>query len=104
MASTADTETSSSQPARGMRRRLRGRVVSDTDNENRARKTVTVQVERRYKHRAYGKYLKSRKRYHAHDAEETCRTGDIVEIQESRPLSKTKRWIVLRVIERAEIV
>lgn len=104
MAGTTENQTPSTEPSRGVRRLLRGRVVSNTENENRARKTVTVIVERRYKHRAYGKYLKSRKRYHAHDAEETCRTGDLVEIQESRPLSATKRWVVLRVIERAEIV
>ena len=79
----------SEQPVSG-RRVLTGRVVSDKMD-----KTVVVEVTRRVKHRKYGKYIKRTNRYKAHDEANTCKVNDIVEIQESRPLSRDKRWLVL---------
>ncbi len=85
---------------RGRRRRLVGRVVNDTKNPNRAKKTVTVEVVRRFRDPFYGKYVKQRKRVHAHDENHDYKTRDLVEIEESRPLSKTKRWVVTKLLER----
>jgi len=90
--------------ARGSRRRLQGRVVNDTHAAGRAKKTIVVEVQRRYRDPVYGKYVKSRKKYHAHDEKETYRTNDIVEIEESRPLSATKRWVAIRLVTRPEEV
>ncbi len=97
-------ENASAPGTRGNRRTLIGRVVSDTAKPGRAKKTVTVQVERRYRDPVYGKYVKSRKKYHAHDETEQFKTNDLVEIEESRPLSATKRWVVSRLVERPEEV
>ncbi|MBA2319631.1 MAG: 30S ribosomal protein S17 [Deltaproteobacteria bacterium] len=74
----------------GGRRILVGRVVS-----NKMDKTVTVEVTRRVKHRVYGKVQTRRKTYKAHDEDNTCQVDDVVVIQESRPLSATKRWMVV---------
>lgn len=80
------------------RRKVRqGTVVSD-----RMDKTVVVAVERRTAHPLYGKMIKRTKKYHAHDEQNDVRVGDIVRIVETRPLSRTKRWRVAEVIERAE--
>ena len=76
-----------------------GRVVSDKMN-----KTVTVLVERRVKHALYGKVVTKSNKYHAHDENNECKAGDLVEIQATRKLSKTKAWRVLRVVERAKEV
>jgi small subunit ribosomal protein S17 len=92
------------ESARGSRRKLTGRIVNDTANPNRAKKTVVVMVERRYRDPVYGKYVKSRRKYHAHDEKEEYRQNDLVEICESRPLSRTKRWVVTRLIKRPEEV
>jgi len=78
------------------RKVLHGVVASDKMD-----KTITVDVERRFKHPKYGKFVKRTKRYAAHDAKGEARQGDLVEIAETRPLSKTKRWRLLRVIVRA---
>lgn len=99
-----DTEQSHEQKGRGNRRKLTGRVVSDTASPGRARKTVVVLVERRFRDPVYGKYVRSRAKYHAHDEKETFRHNDLVEITESRPLSATKRWVVTRLVERPEEV
>ena len=64
-------------------------------------KTITVNVERRYRHPKYGKYVVASSRFVAHDEQEEARPGDLVEIAETRRMSKTKRWRLLRVIERA---
>jgi small subunit ribosomal protein S17 len=64
-------------------------------------KTVVVQVERLVKHPMYKKYIRRRNKFTAHDKDNTCAIGDRVEISESRPLSKTKRWRVVRIIEKA---
>ena len=76
-----------------------GRVVSDKMD-----KTVTVLVERRVKHPLYGKYITRSKKYHAHDEANEVKEGDLVTIEECRPLSKTKTWKVTQVVEKAKIV
>ncbi|MGD8970528.1 MAG: 30S ribosomal protein S17 [Desulfobacterales bacterium] len=81
---------------RGMKRQLIGTVVSDKMD-----KTVLVQAERLVKHRLYEKYIRRRAKFSAHDAENSCRIGDKVLITESRPLSKTKRWRVSQILEKA---
>ena len=100
----AETTTEIKQDQRGARRKLRGRVVTDTHNPARPKKTVVVVVERRFRDPVYGKYVKSRKKYAAHDETEQYRTNDMVEITESRPLSATKRWIVTKLVSRPEEV
>lgn len=87
---------------RGNRRRLMGRVVNDTESPTRAQKTIVVEVVRRFRDPVYGKYVKRRKRYHAHDEHHQYKTRDLVEIRESRPMSKTKRWMASRLVERPE--
>jgi small subunit ribosomal protein S17 len=77
-------------------RTLVGRVVS-----NKMDKTVTVRVERRVKHPVYGKYVVRTTKYHAHDASNQVNEGDLVEIAETRPISKTKAWTVKRVVQQA---
>ena len=67
-------------------------------------KTVTVLVERRVKHPVYGKYVVKSNKYHAHDDTDALNEGDIVEIAESRPLSKTKSWTVTRLVEAAQAI
>ncbi|HEX2830988.1 MAG TPA: 30S ribosomal protein S17 [Burkholderiales bacterium] len=81
------------------KRTLHGRVVSD-----KMQKTVTVLVERRMKHPLYGKYVTFSKKYHAHDENGDYHQGDLVEIEECRPLSKTKAWKVTKLLEKARIV
>jgi small subunit ribosomal protein S17 len=83
--------------ARGGRKVRIGVVVSD-----RAEKTVVVKVERRFPHPLYGKQVTRTKKYHAHDEANEYRVGDTVRIVETRPLSKTKRWRVLELIERPQ--
>ena len=82
-----------------LKRTLVGRVVSDKMD-----KTVTVLIERQMKHPLYGKYIVRSKKYHAHDEANQYKEGDMVEIQESRPLSKTKAWTVSRLVEAARII
>jgi small subunit ribosomal protein S17 len=81
------------------RRTLTGRVVSDKMD-----KTVTVLVERMVKHPLYGKTVRRSKKYHAHDENNEFRTGDVVEIQESAPISRTKAWRVTRLIEKGRTI
>lgn len=80
---------------RASRKARTGVVVSD-----KADKTVTVVVERRFPHPLYGKGVKRDKKYHAHDENNEYQVGDTVRIVETRPLSKTKRWRVVELIER----
>jgi len=82
---------------RGRRKTRVGTVVSD-----KMERTVVVLVERQYSHPLYGKQVKRSKKYHAHDENNDYRTGDVVRITETRPLSKLKRWRVTEVIERAK--
>lgn len=72
------------------KRLLQGVVVSDKMD-----KTVVVRVERRVMHPVYKKFIRRSKKYHAHDENNACKVGDTVWIQESRPLSKTKKWVVV---------
>lgn len=82
---------------RNQRKVRQGRVVSD-----KMQRTVVVAIERLVEHPLYGKRMKQTTRFHAHDQDNECREGDVVEIMETRPLSKTKRWRVTRVLERAQ--
>jgi small subunit ribosomal protein S17 len=65
-------------------------------------KTITVAVERKVKHPIYGKFVKKTTKFHAHDEKQECTIGDVVKIMETRPLSKTKRWRLVEVVEKAK--
>ena len=86
-------------PAAKNTRTLVGRVVSDKRN-----KTVTVLVERRVTHELYGKIVGRSRKYQAHDEKGEYHTGDKVEIAEGRPISKTKSWVVTRLLQKAGLV
>jgi small subunit ribosomal protein S17 len=77
-------------------RTLIGQVVSDAMD-----KTITVTVERRVKHPVYGKFMKRSTKVHAHDEANECHTGDTVMVEQCRPLSKSKTWRLVKVLERA---
>ena len=81
---------------RGIKRQMVGTVVS-----NKADKTVTVLVERLVKHKMYHKIMKRRSKFAAHDDRNDCQIGDKVLISESRPLSKSKRWRIIKIVEKA---
>jgi small subunit ribosomal protein S17 len=82
--------------SRGRKRQLIGTVVS-----NKMEKSVVVQVERIVKHRLYKKYIRRRAKFAAHDEQNMCDVGDKVMITESRPLSRTKRWRVSQIVQKA---
>src|SRR4051812_28442776 len=84
-------------PERGRQQGKKGLPVS-----NKMAKTVVVVVHESTTHRLYHRYMKKTKKFHAHDEENQCKAGDEVEIVSSRPLSKTKRWRVRRILKRAE--
>jgi small subunit ribosomal protein S17 len=86
------------QPGKNQRK-LVGKVVSDKRT-----KTVTVLVERRVMHELYGKIVARSSKYHAHDEKGEYKLGDTVEIAESRPISKTKSWVVTRLVQKAKTV
>ena len=69
---------------------------------NKMVKTITVAIERKVKHPLYGKFVKKTSKFHAHDEKDECTIGDVVKIMETRPLSKTKRWRLVEVIEKAK--
>ena len=69
---------------------------------NKMTKTITVAMERKIKHPIYGKFLKKTTRFHAHDEKNECNIGDTVKIMETRPLSKTKRWRLVEVLEKVK--
>jgi len=71
-------------------------------SSNKMMKTITVTVERKVKHPLYGKFLKKSSSFHAHDDANTASIGDVVRIMETRPLSKTKRWRLVEIIEKAK--
>jgi small subunit ribosomal protein S17 len=79
-------------------RKTRIGVVSS----NKMAKTITVAVERKVKHPIYGKFVKKTTKFHAHDEKDECGVGDVVKIMETRPLSKTKRWRLVEVVEKAK--
>lgn len=83
--------------ARKFRKSRIGVVTSDKMD-----KTITVSVERKVKHPLYGKFLKKTTKFHAHDDTNQCGIGDTVRIMETRPLSKTKRWRLVEVLEKAK--
>jgi small subunit ribosomal protein S17 len=87
MTDTANAET------RNRRRVLQGIVTSTA-----MAKTITVLVERTYAHPKYGKFVRRNKKYHAHDEDSTAQAGDVVEIMATRPLSKLKRWRLVRIV------
>ncbi|MET1254485.1 30S ribosomal protein S17 [Aliikangiella maris] len=80
-----------------IKRTLTGKVVSDKMD-----KSITVKVERQVKHPIYGKFVKRSTKVHAHDETNECKIGDTVTVVESRPLSKTKTWQLVEVVERAK--
>ena len=82
-----------------LKRTLIGKVVSDKRT-----KTVTVLIERRVKHALYGKIVGKSSKYHAHDKKGEYKMGDMIEITESRPISKTKNWVATRLVEKAAAV
>ena len=82
---------------RNLRKERIGVVTS-----NKMEKTITVSVERRVKHPIYGKFVKKTTKFHAHDEKNECTIGDTVRIMETRPLSKTKRWRLVEVVEKAK--
>ena len=87
---------SSAPTTRGNRKRVIGTVISD-----KMTKTRVVQVVEHYKHPLYGKFLKRTEKFHVHDEQDDSKAGDKVLIIETRPLSKTKRWRLMQVLERA---
>ncbi|WP_148340250.1 30S ribosomal protein S17 [Aquicella siphonis] len=78
-------------------RTITGTVISDKMN-----KTIVVQVERKVKHPLYGKYIRRFSKMYAHDEDNACHIGDLVVIQQTRPLSKTKRWKLVEILKREE--
>jgi small subunit ribosomal protein S17 len=74
-----------------------GKVVSDGMH-----KTIVVEVERKIKHPLYGKYIRRSSKMYAHDEENTCKVGDLVLIANSRPISKTKHWVLVKIVEQVE--
>ena len=79
------------------RKQLTGEVVSSAMD-----KTVIVKVERRFPHPRYNKYVKKSKRYYAHDEKNNCSNGDLILIEESKPISKNKRWVVKNLIKKSK--
>ena len=98
---TAATPAAAPAPAKkaSLTRTLVGRVVSDKMN-----KTVTVLVERRVKHATIGKYMTRSKKFHAHSETNEYKLGDLVEIAETSPISKTKAWTVTKLLEKSRLV
>ncbi len=102
--SAPKSSTPKTESVRGKRRTIIGRVVNDTANAGRAQKTVVVEVVRRLRDPIYGKYVRRRKKFHAHDEKQEFKTNDMIEIQECRPMSALKRWEAIRLVERPEEV
>jgi len=82
---------------RNLRKTRTGVVTS-----NKMEKTITVLVERKVKHPLYGKFVKKSTKFHAHDEKQECSIGDLVRIMETRPMSKTKRWRLVEVVEKVK--
>ncbi|MEO7335057.1 MAG: 30S ribosomal protein S17 [Caldimonas sp.] len=100
--SEVQTDVASAEPAEVKAKNTRtlvGKVVSDKRS-----KTITVLIERRTKHELYGKIVAKTSKYHAHDERDEYQIGDIVEIAEGRPISKTKSWVVTRLVQKALVV
>lgn len=84
-------------PERADRKVFVGKVVS-----NKMEKTITIAVERRFRHPIYGKFVKKTTKLMAHDEENSCNIGDVVRVMETRPLSRKKRWRLMEIVERAQ--
>ena len=84
-------------PERANRKAFVGKVVS-----NKMEKTITVSVERRFRHPIYGKFVKKTTKLTAHDQDNICNIGDIVRVMETRPLSRNKRWRLVEIVEKAQ--
>jgi small subunit ribosomal protein S17 len=84
-----------------MERKLRKTRIGVVTS-NKMEKTITVSVERKLRHPIYGKFVKKTKKFHAHDDANACGIGDSVRIMETRPLSKTKRWRLTEILEKAK--
>jgi small subunit ribosomal protein S17 len=95
--SQTDTAPQADQKTRGTRRTITGTVTSTKMD-----KTVVVTVSRRYRDKRFHKFISRRVRYQAHDEKNGCQVGDLVELVESRPFSKTKRWRVSRTVSKAK--
>jgi small subunit ribosomal protein S17 len=91
-------ENTTTTATRNNLRKVRIGVVTS----NKMTKTITVAVERKVKHPIYGKFVKKTTKFHAHDERNECNIGDVVRIMETRPLSKTKRWRLVEVIEKVK--
>lgn len=89
------------QEEKGLDRNLRKERIGKVSS-NKMTKTITVVVERKVKHPVYGKFVKLSKKYHAHDDKQEAGEGDLVRIMETRPLSKTKRWRLVEIVEKAK--
>lgn len=95
----AENETKTAETARGSRKERLGRVIS-----NKMAKTIVVSVERRFPHPQFKKVVRSFSKFYAHDEKSEAKIGDVVLIEETRPLSKLKRWRLTQVLERGEDV
>lgn len=95
MAEQTTTDTKAAKPARPLLRKIQGVVASDKGN-----KTIKVVVNYQTRHEKYGKYLKYRSVLHAHDEQNDAKEGDLVEIAECRPLSRTKHHRLIRIVQR----
>lgn len=94
--STEANNTGTGSPARNQRKVVRGIVTS-----NKMQKTVVVQVDRKVRHPLYEKFVSKRTKLYAHDEQGEAQIGDVVEIAQTRPLSKLKRWRLVRVVQKA---
>ncbi len=94
---TETTNATTAAKTRGLRKTLRGEVVS-----NKMDKTLTIRIERLVKHPTYEKFVSKRTKIYAHDEKNEGNIGDVVEVMETRPLSKKKRWRLVRILRKAE--
>lgn len=93
----SETNNAQSSPVRGRRKTRMGRVISDKMD-----KTVVVAIETMVRHPLYGKTIRRTTKFKAHDADNACGVGDLVEIMETRPISKEKHWRVVQILEKAK--
>ena len=96
------TEANAQTPAEGEAKHGRKRTLIGRVSSAKMTKTVVVEVVRSLRHPVYGKYVRRREKYKAHDETQQYREGDVVEIREHRPISREKRWTVIRLVERPE--
>ena len=93
----SETNNAQPSPVRGRRKTRMGRVISDKMD-----KTVVVAIETMVRHPLYGKTIRRTTKFKAHDADNSCGVGDLVEIMETRPISKEKHWRVVQIVEKAK--